>query len=112
MKEKIVFGVGLAAVLLVAVLIICGINAYNDDQAKAAVATTDMLLQQKDATIAKLVKQLRMKDAAIVTAKAQLGTAESKLNSSAAELEGAKKKIDTIKAEVNSPIEVTTASKK
>ena len=112
MKEKIVLGVGIMAIVLIAALIVIGNNQCNDDQSVAVEATTDMLLQQKDVAIAKIHKQLKMKDAALATARAQLGTAENKLVPITAELEGAKKKIDTIKAEINSPIEVQAASKK
>lgn len=112
MKENIVFGIGIMAIILVATLIISGNNQCNDDQSIASEATTDMLLQQKDVAIAKLFKQLKSKDAAIIVAKAKLGDAESKLDISNAEFEGAKKKIDTIRAEVNAPIEVQVTSKK
>lgn len=112
MKEKIVLGIGIIAIVFVAVLIISGNNLCNDDQSVASVATTDMLLQQKDIAIVRLVKQIKVKEAALVVAKAKLGDAESRLDTSNAILEGAKTKLDVIKAEASSPIEVKVPSKK
>jgi hypothetical protein len=112
MKEKMIFGVGLIAIVVIAASVICGNNQCNDDQAKATAATTDMLLQQKDVAIAKLFKQLRAKEAALVVAAAKIGDIENKLDVSNAILESAKSKIDVIKAEASSPIEVKVTSKK
>jgi hypothetical protein len=112
MKEKIVLGIGIMAVILVAALIVIGNNQCNDDQSIAFGATTNMLLQQKDVAIAKLFKQLKSKEVALVIAKAKLGDAESKLDTNNAILEGAKEKLDTIKTEASSPIEVKVPTKK
>jgi hypothetical protein len=112
MKEKIVFGIGIIAIVLVSALIISGNNQCNDDQAKAIAASTDMLIQQKDVAIAKLFTQLKSKDAALVMAKAKLGEAESRLDTNNAILEGAKEKLDIIKAEASAPIKVKVSTEK
>jgi hypothetical protein len=112
MKEKIVFGIGIMAIILVAALIVMGNNQCSDDQSIADQASSDMLLQQKDVAIAKLIKHINTKQAELLVAKAKLGEAESKLDANNAILEGAKKKIETIKEEASSPIEAKISSKK
>lgn len=112
MKERMILGFGIIAVILVSALIICGNNQCNDDQARASAATTDMLLKQKDVAIAKLFKQLQASQTALIVAKARIGDVESRLDASNAIIEGAKAKIDVIRAEATSPIEVKVPSKK
>jgi len=112
MKDKIVLVIGLAAIFIIAALIINGANECFNDEAKAAAAANDVLLQQKDALIVKLMHQLKSKQAQLDSVKAEFAVASAKFDASKAEFEGTKKKLDNIRAELNAPAETSAKSKR
>jgi len=111
-KDKIVLGIGIMAMIAITTLIVNGSNECFDSEAKAAEATANVLLRQKDVIVAKLIHQVRIARAETTGLKADLGKAQNKLDTVKDELSGATQKIENIREEVNAPIAKPSASKK
>ena len=85
-KNAIVVGAGLVVIISIVVLITYGNSMYANLSAKAANATSYVLLEQKDIMIKKLAKELKAKQTELASIKGEIASVNAKINSTKTDL--------------------------